>query len=664
MIALARWVSPDVLRDLGLTLLHFLWQGAVLAALAAVGLGFWRRASARYAVGVVCLLAMAAAPLSTFVLLRNHAHSAQAIVAIFSQGLGTEGATVEMKAPPPESPVFPGGGSQAGYLWLVEIWMLGVLVFSLRTAGGVLLIERLRRRQIVPVQDDLMQLCRRMQVRLGLQRAVRFCESLRVDSPAVVGWIRPMILLPVSALTGLNEAQLEAVIAHELAHVRRYDAFVNLFQIAVEALLFYHPAVWWLNKRIREERENACDDLVVEICGSPLEYARALALLEGLRMTPAIALGANHGSLASRIRRILGMPTASSGLRSVGLSAGIAFLCVAAAAGHALLDVARPPQPAPPGQQVPPAPKPVPPGAFLIEAPALPAVAPAPASDSAPNPVAAPEPPEPPAPQDAPKAAEPDESYIDSLKAVGLENLSADELISLKTQGVTADYVRRLQAEGLKPNVDELIGMKVQGVTPEYVQQLRADGLKLDVDGIIGMKVQGITPDYIRQMKELGLATDTDSLIGMKVQGITPDYVHQMRDLGLKTDSDSLIGMKVQGITPDYVQQVRALGLKSDADNLIGMKVQGITPDYVKQMQGLGLHPDADGLIGMKVQGVTPDYVKALQAAGFKVDVDDCISAKIAGVTPEFIAQARSHGFKDLTLEQLVELKHAGVLEK
>ena len=184
------------------------------------------------------------------------------------------------------------------FLWLVEIWFAGVMLFSLRSAGGVFVVERLRRKESKQVSEQLRELCATLQQKMGLQRLVNFYECNRLDAPAVAGWLRPVVMLPVTALTGLSEAQLSSVIAHELAHIKRFDSLVNLFQIGVETLLFYHPGVWWLNKRIREERENCCDDMAVEVCGSPLTYAHALARLAESRTAPRLMIAANGRPLA------------------------------------------------------------------------------------------------------------------------------------------------------------------------------------------------------------------------------------------------------------------------------------------------------------------------------------------------------------------------------
>lgn len=696
MIHLTAWIAPDVLRALGLSLLHFLWQGATLAALAAVAMAFSRRASARYVVAVAILALMSAAPIITFNVLRNRPSPAVADSPAQPSDNAPTTAHPALGFVPGQSQRTP-SHNQDAILWLVQVWFIGVLLFSLRTVGGVVLLERIRRRDAIPADNSLAALGAAIQRRMGLNRIIRYCESLELEAPAVIGWFRPVVLLPISALTGFSQEQLQAVIAHELAHIKRFDGFVNLFQVFVESLLFYHPAVWWLNRRIRAERENCCDDAAIAVCGNPLEYARALTLMEERRAAPALAMAANSSPLAARIRRLLGAPSLNSGLRTLGLAAAILCLSAAVLAGNAFFATARsaaaqtrlasPASPASPAVVVVEASRPATPAApkpqVASATEADPALAASPASEPA---QAAPSP----DPQAQPNPA-PKQSYIDGLKAEGLDNLSLDELISMKVQGITAQYVHDIHALGLKPSVDDLVGMKVQGITPDYVKEMRAAGLNLDVDQLIGMKVQGITPEYMQQMKDLGLKTDADDLIGMKVQGITPDYVKEMRGLGLNVDGDNLIGMKVQGITPEYVQQMRATGLKIDTDELIGMKVQGITPAYIKELgdlgfkvdadsaigmkvQGItpeyirdiratGLNPDGDEIIGMKVQGITPEYIKSLQSAGFKVDVDDCIGAKVQGVTPEFIEKARSHGFKDLSLEKLIALKNSGVLD-
>jgi uncharacterized protein YnzC (UPF0291/DUF896 family) len=401
-------------------------------------------------------------------------------------------------------------------------------------------------------------------------------------------------MLPVTALTGLSEAQLQAVIAHELAHIKRLDSFVNVFQIIAETLLFYHPAVWWLNRRIRAERENCCDDVAISLCGNAVEYARALTLMEEWRSAPVLAMAANRGSLAARIKRLLGM---SAGMRGIGLTASALCLTTALLAGNAFVGVAHSSSAAGLKMKFP---------AFHAFAPMSGRLQSQPAKSSLSKKSPASTKPSP-----APEAEAGDEtpiagSYIDGMKSAGLENLTVDELIS--------------------------------------------------------MKIQNVTPEYVRGMRKLGFELDPDQLIGMRVQNVTPEYVKQMRDAGLSPTTDQVVGMKVQGVTPEYVGAMQALGLKPTADDVIAMKVQDVTPDYARQMHAASLQVSIQQLIGMKVQDVTPEYVKALQAAGLKLDANQIISAKVQEITPEFIESVRKHGFHDLGLDKLIQLKNAGIL--
>ncbi|MEQ1474460.1 MAG: M56 family metallopeptidase, partial [Candidatus Acidiferrum sp.] len=271
MTRIAGWANAETMRLVGIALLHFLWQGVAIAAAAFVAMSVVRRASAKYLVAVAMLAVMLAAPVLTFFVLAQR-HESERPMAVSANGLVAPRAG-SLVAADPASPAigFEAAALQKNssiyLLWFVEAWFFGVVLLSLRPAAGFFLIERLRLKKGAMVSGALRDRCLELQRRVGLNRVVRYCESLQLEAPAVVGWFRPVILLPVSALTGLTSLQLEAVIAHELAHVKRLDAFVNLFQIAAETLLFYHPAVWWLSKRVRAERENCCDDVAIAVCG-------------------------------------------------------------------------------------------------------------------------------------------------------------------------------------------------------------------------------------------------------------------------------------------------------------------------------------------------------------------------------------------------------------
>ncbi|MGI8961071.1 MAG: M56 family metallopeptidase [Bryobacteraceae bacterium] len=488
------WLTPSTMQTLGWTLVHFIWQGVVLAVMLYPAMAFCRTALARYSAALVTLILMVCCPLATFFFLEHHSDSTFHVTG-FTEAVERAQALLTTPITPPVSTALP-FESVSWLSWFVLIWFTGVLIFSIRALGGWILLERLRREKADPLTETLRQRCLVLQRRLGITRTVRYLESRLLDSPAVVGWFRPVILLPLTALTGLSPQQLEAVIVHELAHIRRLDCFVNLFQIAAETLLFYHPAVWWVNRSIRAERENCCDDIAVSICGNAHDYAKALTLMEIWRATPALVLAANSGPLKLRISRLLGFQAITHSVPRGGL-AMIGFVCAAGAllAGttfnrtYSHLSEFGPAATGETQESTAPVlPEVVP--ELVATPPVLAASIAAPQTRAVARPkvvlalgidsqaaVAASEDQDPPQ-ASAPTAAK--ESYIAGLESVGLKDLQVDQIIALKVQGVTPEYVRAIRAEGLDPSVNELLGMKVQGVNPEYVREIRSTGLKCD----------------------------------------------------------------------------------------------------------------------------------------------------------------------------------------
>ncbi|MGB2807004.1 MAG: secretin N-terminal domain-containing protein, partial [Sedimentisphaerales bacterium] len=190
-------------------------------------------------------------------------------------------------------------------------WLIGVFALSLWHLGGWAHLQRLKRKNINQVDTSLKDKLGNLAERLKVTRPVKLMKSALVQIPTVVGCLRPVILLPASALTGLSSGQLEAVLAHELAHIYRYDYLVNMLQTVVEIVGFYHPAVWWISHKMRIERENCCDDLAVSVCGDKVGYARALTLMEETRLAQGeLVIAASGGNLFTRISRLVGNESA------------------------------------------------------------------------------------------------------------------------------------------------------------------------------------------------------------------------------------------------------------------------------------------------------------------------------------------------------------------
>lgn len=385
MSAIEQLLREPAAHAIGWALLHFIWQGTLVGALTALILTCLRKDAAdiRYVVSAIGLSLMLTLPAVTAVQLwradvnrgisvpvvsgssredavdfRLKAEATKSAEATRTAGATRQAAATDSTSVPSSSRLLDSLRIESWLPILVFAWICGVMILSLRLVSGWLWVQRMKLHGTSPVEDGWDVIAARLSRRLHIARTVRLLRSTLVEVPTVIGWLKPVVLLPASALSGLNPHQLEAILAHELAHIRRHDYLVNLLQTVVETLLFYHPAVWWLSRRIRAERENCCDDLAVNLCGDPFTYAQALADLEGLR-SPArrFVMAADGGSLVQRVRRVLGAPSHAG--RAPGWLAGSASVLVllGIVLGAAGTEALQPPANDPPAQSAPPSPQ-------------------------------------------------------------------------------------------------------------------------------------------------------------------------------------------------------------------------------------------------------------------------------------------------------------------
>jgi len=293
------------IQSLGWTLLHFLWQGAL------IGVGYATlklivpssNAEARYAAGLIALALIALCPIATFALIYPHFALAAASGVVASTGADVVLAASAAAAPTIEftlDKVLP---------WVVLMWGLGVAVMAWRALRQWQALERIAR-HCARTSSELERMLASLERRFNLFRSVRVLVSEQIDTPTLIGWIKPVILIPAAVALGFPRHQVELILAHELGHLRRYDHLVNLAQAVVETLLFYHPVVHWISRDVRNDREVCCDRLVLRLTrGEAREYALTLASLEELRLAaPNLALAATGGVLLDRVRRIIDVP--------------------------------------------------------------------------------------------------------------------------------------------------------------------------------------------------------------------------------------------------------------------------------------------------------------------------------------------------------------------
>ncbi|HXA78034.1 MAG TPA: M56 family metallopeptidase [Candidatus Acidoferrales bacterium] len=299
MRQLESFIGTPLASAIGWVLLHSLWQGAIVAGVLAAAMVAVRSPRVRYFAACAAMLVMVGGFSFTFF------HTLPKAMG----GFGTSGP----RTLPAWHDLAESGGSHAGrpnfaafVPWLAVFWITGVCVIYLRRLAGAISVRRLRRRGVCSAPVHWQKELAHLSAKLRVSRPILLMESCLAEVPLVLGHLRPMILMPIGLLAGLPPAQIEAILLHELAHIRRCDYLMNLLQRLVEGLLFYHPAIWWISRVMRAERENCCDDIAVSISRDTQEYALALAALEQNRLRAyETAIAATGSSLMKRVRRLL-----------------------------------------------------------------------------------------------------------------------------------------------------------------------------------------------------------------------------------------------------------------------------------------------------------------------------------------------------------------------
>jgi GWxTD domain-containing protein len=316
------FIETRLASAIGWALLHSLWEGAIIAAALAAVLVVVRSPRIRYAAASTAMLMMLIGfsfTVGRMMPEKTHVQSPPRGPAFHTSNAAIAGDTSD----------FAKASLAAVVPWLVPFWIGGVSLIYLWRVTSCVSVQRLRTRGVCCAPERWQKELTRLSAQLRISKPILLLESCLAEVPMVLGHFRPLILLPVGLLANLSPAQIEAVLLHELAHIRRHDYLINVLQRLVEGLLFYHPATWWISRVMRDERENRCDDVVVSIKGDVHEYASALAALEQNRLSnlePAVA--ATGGNLMKRIRRLL-CPAKRNGAWAPFLAAAI-FVTTAA----------------------------------------------------------------------------------------------------------------------------------------------------------------------------------------------------------------------------------------------------------------------------------------------------------------------------------------------
>jgi len=623
-------------RTVTTVLIHSLWQGILIGVLAAIALTLLRSSNAqiRYAVSCSAMAAViVAAAVTAVVVWPDMTVAVQHTSSMNDQPVRREG-NLDVSAQTDASKVND-DISPTNHWWsnpsfsrhVFMIWVAGVMLFSVYHLLGWRRARGFVRRGTYPVPPEWQVRFEKLREELRLKKLVTLLRSSLVKVPCVVGWMKPVILVPASMFTLLSPSEIEMILVHELAHVRRYDVLINLMQSAIETMFFFNPAIWWLSRQIRIEREDCCDDMAISKAGSPLSYARALANLEELRMyKTSYGTAISDAPLMHRIQRIVGIPRPrlySAILSLSGMLLIASFIVVVL-------------------------------GSFSVSSKSA-----LQASENT-------------------QSAHIFEPEPGDLRGEWETEMDGDQLKILV-------YGRESSGMSYVLAPDEVADLMGQETEPF---QIVRDAGTLFLDGKLKErrgKVDGsgnwyFRPDtaYMRFMGRYGLrGDDRQKTFSLAIRDISRKYLSKMEEYGYSDLSvDQLISAGVFHISPELVEEYRELGYPDlTFQQLLSMQVQRVTPDDARQFEKLGMgHLAPEQLISARIQGITTEYVESFRKAGFRdltfknfgtlhafnldaSDFEDCYRHRFLDLSQENMVWVCGFG---MTREDIEEMKDRG----
>jgi beta-lactamase regulating signal transducer with metallopeptidase domain/methylmalonyl-CoA mutase cobalamin-binding subunit len=535
--------------------------------------------------------------------------------------------------------------------YVFVLWLLGVLIFSINNLVGWGRTRHLVAHHVFPVTDYWQSRFNRLCRKFNIGQKVRLIQSKLVPAPCLVGWLKPIILVPAGTFTGLNPNYVEMILAHELAHLRNHDILINYLQIFAETLLFFNPAVWWVSRQIRTEREHRCDDFVITEFGDRIIYAHALTELESFRFARLkLAMAADGGSLFYRIKRLIKRPNESRNRKSTGAAivAAASLLivigaCVLSGTGSNMVHAT---QALPDGVVIPP-------------------------------------------PDYDLKGTWEAEWYGDEITfqmhyyRFGSNTMRAwqDEVIGIEKAEESRFMLIRDGGTFYFDGGFDKIGNESLGSgtyyfveNPEYLKELAKIGytnsfLGINFDSkkeVMQMTISNLSFQYAREMKGLGYDDiSLDRLTELFYHGVRPDYIRSLADEGYKNlHADMLQKMRDHGVDAVYIRTLKRMGYSNiSTAELVKYRDHGVDGSFLAGLARYGYDDlTLDEARKMRDHGVDAGYISAMAEYGFDdLPASELVKLRDHGVTPSFIEELKSAGYDDLPPSTLRKMKDHGV---
>jgi beta-lactamase regulating signal transducer with metallopeptidase domain/predicted metallopeptidase len=586
---------------------------------------------------------------------------------------------------------------------VVLIWLLGVGLFLLKLLGGISYVYYLRNQHNFPVDEYWFETIQNLSKRVNIQKQIDLVESALVRSPVVVGYLKPMILFPIGAINRLNPNEVEAILAHEIAHVMRDDYVFNIVQSVIEALFYFNPAVWWISANIRAERENCCDDVAIELCGNSMTYAKSLVLVQEMQYySAAFAMGfagQRKNQLLLRVQRVLNQSNNKSNVMEKLIATCLIVL------GFVFLSY---------GGSTPILPD-------LSQNETLNELI----SDTDNDPLSM---------SGYWNAEIKNESvYVNFqhksatnnwnsghtfdkkefsalptteseftitreagtmtmkgkfegnegygkftftenadfkifLAQEGIEITKEHDMMMLFMGNINRDYVAFLKQNGYKDiSKSRLVELSIHGLTKDVLTSYFStfDKKDLTLGKLIELKIHGVTAAYKKSLNDAGfIDVPLQQIIEAKIHGVSPEYLADLASSGYKpTSLQEVIEFKIHGVNGDFIKKMKG---KTNRDlsnsDIVEAKIHGVDRIDVEKVVQAGVEPTNENLRDFAIHGIDADYIAKMQNAGFgKLSPQQLIEAKIHGITPELVKSYAAMGYADLSFNKVVEFKIHGI---
>jgi beta-lactamase regulating signal transducer with metallopeptidase domain/predicted metallopeptidase len=559
------------------------------------------------------------------------------------------------------------------------VWLTGALIVLVRLAAGMFRVRRIVRRSQFVIDYPWGAMVRKLAGQLHIPDHVALLRSQYVGMPLTWGIWNPVILFPEEADQWSAEWR-RIVLLHELAHIKRRDCLTQLLAQVVCAIYWFNPLVWLAARRLRVEREIACDDHVLQAGTRASDYARYLLDLAGVMNangSPAglpspAAAGIACSQLESRVRSILDPAIKRKSLsrraRSIIFAIALCLLIPLATlqpwSGAASpiddpADQSLAPLQEPQSDSSPPA---QPNKNRLGKGSATAAQAPSLADPDINTDVELSEE-EDQEDNDGQSTQETNPSKGDRASS----GMTVDTIIKMKMHGVTPEFVESMRRAGFgNLSVEELVKLRMHGIGEGYIKETqKASNEKLSIEDLIQLKIFGVTPEYAKEMKSAGYDLPLKSLKKMRMFGITPGYIETIRKLGYTNlTAEQLTKLKMHGVSEGYLKEMRDAGFSNlNVEEITRMRMFGVDPAYIKEMRDAGYDKlSMEQLTKMRMHGVTPAYIKEMRNAGFdKLTTEELVKLRMFGVTADYVNKMRAAGLKNISLNDLIKMKMHGI---